>query len=102
MNMHNVYKCIKYYSVKRFVAGAATISIIAWHDDSPVPECKMLSKVKIYDLGLQVQGGGGGGGEGCTLAYVDWGKKVVYRWKRIRSWRKKNAYFDLFEEVYHN
>ena len=40
------------HSVQRFVAGAATISII-------------LSKVKSYDLGVQVHGGEGKGkGEG--------------------------------------
>ena len=32
---------------QQLVAGAATISMIAWQGDSPVPYiCKMLSKVK--------------------------------------------------------
>ena len=58
---------------------------------------RVNSKVKIYDLGVQVQGGGRG--EGCTMASVDWGKKSVSVKKKPKL--EKNAYFDLFEEVYH-
>ena len=69
----------------------------------------MLSKVKIYDLRVQVQGGGGGGGgwkgkeRGGVYIGLCWLRKEnCIGEKESEAGGEKNAYFDLFEEVYHN
>ena len=64
--------------------------------------------MKIYNLGVKVQGGvgkgegeGGGGGLYNGLCWLRKNNFIGEKESEAQG-EKKNAYFDLFEEVYHN